>query len=271
MRFSIGEFSRMTSLSIKTLRLYHEKEILVPTEVDEFTGYRHYSGSDFERVKSIKILKQFDFSLAEIREILEEFEDETDMLDSLRRKLEVIQSKIRRYHEVSRSIEQIIQKERETAMQNHTFDIEEKEVETVLIAGMRVRGKYQEVGKYFGILAKKMGPRVNGKAMTLYYDHEYKEENADFEPCFPVRKGRDAEGISVRELKGGRAVTLIHKGPYENLGESYKKLFDYIHQKKILTLLPTREIYWKGPGMILKGNPRNYLTELQVMIEEKNA
>jgi effector-binding domain-containing protein len=80
------------------------------------------------------------------------------------------------------------------------------------------------------------------------------------------------KGISVRELKGGRAVTLIHKGPYENLGGSYKNLFDYIHQKKkIVTLLPTREIYWKGPGMILKGNPKNYLTELQVMIEEKNA
>jgi len=52
-------------------------------------------------VKSINILKPFDFSLAEIREILEEFEVETDMLDSLRRKLEDIRSKIRRYHEVS--------------------------------------------------------------------------------------------------------------------------------------------------------------------------
>jgi DNA-binding transcriptional MerR regulator/effector-binding domain-containing protein len=266
MRFSIGEFSRMTSLSIKTLRLYHEREILVPTEVDEFTGYRHYSGSDFERAKSIQLLKQFDFSLAEIKDILDEIEDETDMLDSLGRKLEDIRSKIRRYHEISRSIERIIQKERETAMQNHTFEIEEKEIETVLIAGMRVRGKYPEVGKYFSIIAKKMGPRINGKAMTLYYDPDYREEDADFEPCFPVRKGRDAEGISVRELKGGRAVTLIHKGPYENIGESYKKLFDAIHQRKLATLLPTREIYWKGPGMILKGNPRNYLTELQVLI-----
>ena len=153
-------------------------------------------------------------------------------------------------------------------MQNHVFEIEEKEVETVLIAGMRIRGKYQEVGRVFGILAKKMGPAINGKAMTLYFDPDFKDDDADFEPCFPVRKGRDSEGISVRELKGGRAVTLMHKGPYENLGESYKKLFDYIHRKEIKTLLPCREIYWKGPGMILKGNPKNYLTELQVMIGE---
>jgi hypothetical protein len=30
---------------------------------------------------------------------------------------------------------------------------------------------------------------------------------------------------------------------------------------------PTREIYLKGPGMIFKGNPENYLTEIQIMIE----
>ena len=43
MKFSIGEFSRITSFSIKSLRLYHEKEILIPSEVDEFTGYRYYN------------------------------------------------------------------------------------------------------------------------------------------------------------------------------------------------------------------------------------
>jgi len=64
-------------------------------------GRPAFQPQSIRRVKSINILKPFDFSLAEIREILEEFEVETDMLDSLRRKLEDIRSKIRRYHEVS--------------------------------------------------------------------------------------------------------------------------------------------------------------------------
>jgi DNA-binding transcriptional MerR regulator len=266
MKFTIGEFSRMSSLSVKSLRLYHEKDILVPSEVDPFTGYRYYSESDFERAKSVKILKRFDFSLSEIREILEDFEDETDLLDALNRKLGDIRAKIRRYGEVSRSIETIVQMERDNAMLNHSFEIEEKELDTLLIAGMRIRGKYPEAGKTFGLIAKRLGPRINGKAMTLYHDAEYKEEDADFEPCFPVRKGKDAEGSSVRELKGGKAVTLIHKGPYETLGESYKKLFDHIHRLKIKTLVPSREVYLKGPGMILRGNPKNYLTEIQGLI-----
>jgi DNA-binding transcriptional MerR regulator len=267
MRFSIGEFSRMTALSVKTLRLYHEKGILMPAEVDGSTGYRYYGDGDFERAKSVKTLRQFDFSLAEIREILEEFEDESDMSDLLRRKQEEIRAKIRRYDEVSRSIETILQREREITMQNDSFEIEEKDIDTLLIAGIRMKGRYQDIGKGFGMLAKKLGPAVNGKAMNLYYDTEYKEEDADFEPCFPVRKGKSADGIDVRELRGGRAVTLVHKGPYETLGESYKKLFDYIHRKGYRTALPSREKYIKGPGMIFKGNPRNYLTELQVMIE----
>jgi len=59
MKFSIGEFSKITSLSIKSLRLYHEKGILIPAEVDEFTGYRYYNEANYDMAKSIKIFINF--------------------------------------------------------------------------------------------------------------------------------------------------------------------------------------------------------------------
>jgi DNA-binding transcriptional MerR regulator/DNA gyrase inhibitor GyrI len=268
MRFSIGEFSKMTSLSIKSLRLYHEKGILVPAEVDGFTGYRYYGEADYETAKTVKILKRFDFTLSEIKDVLEEFDDESEMLDQLTRKLDEINHKIRRYHEISRSIESVIQFEREHAMKTgQEFQIEEKDIETILIAGLRMKGRYNEIGKGFGRLGKAVGRHINGKAMTLYYDSDYREEGADFEVAFPVRKGREESGISVRELKGGKAVSLIHKGPYETLGDSYKKIFSYVNGKGYKTLLPSCEIYQKGPGMIFKGNPDNYLTEIIIMIQ----
>ena len=96
MRFSIGEFSRMTSLTIKSLRLYHEKELLVPAEVDTFTGYRYYNETDYEKALSIKILKEYDFTLAEIKEILEECDEESDTLEYLQNKLGEIRNKIDR-------------------------------------------------------------------------------------------------------------------------------------------------------------------------------
>jgi DNA-binding transcriptional MerR regulator/DNA gyrase inhibitor GyrI len=269
MKFSIGEFSKITSMSIKTLRLYHEKEIIIPSEVDEFTGYRYYNEINYDTARTVKILKDFDFSLAEIKEVLDECNDESDILTQLEDKLKTIENKIHHYREISGSIRSIINYEKENKMKpEENFEVEEKEVETVLIAGHRMKGKYEDVGEGFKLLYKSLGGSTNGKPMTLYYDDEYREEDADFEACIPVRKGKDVEGISVRELKGGNCVSVIHKGPYENLRESYKKIFGYVNEKGYKTKIPSREIYIKGPGMIFKGNPKNYLTEIQLMIEK---
>lgn len=81
--FSIGEFSKMTALSIKSLRLYHEKEILIPADVDPQTGYRYYNDRNYGTAKAIRILRQFDFSLPEIKKIMEECRDESDIIDHL--------------------------------------------------------------------------------------------------------------------------------------------------------------------------------------------
>jgi DNA-binding transcriptional MerR regulator len=268
MRFRIGEFSRITSLSVKSLRLYHERGILVPAEVDPATGYRYYGEGDVERARAIQTLKRFDFSLAEIGELLESCDDESQMLEQLEAKLSQVRRKIDRYEEISRLIGSILDAEKERAMNAEGFDVEVKQVETLLVAGHRMRGSYGDVGKALGKVCRKMGRHANGKPMTLYYDTEYKESDADCEPCVPVRKGQDGDGIAVHSLEGGRCASLIHKGPYESLRESYRKLFGYVNERGLTTASPIREIYHKGPGMIFKGNPKNYLTEIQVMIEE---
>jgi len=269
MKLSIGEFSAITSLTIKSLRLYHEKGILVPSEVDEFTQYRYYDERNLEIARSVKILKDFDFSLSEIKEILNDLDSDTNLLEQLQDKFSQIQEKIERYRNISNSLQNTIKIEKENKMKTkENFDIEEKEVETVLVAGYRMKGKYHEIGSGFAKLGKKFGRHINGKPLGLYYDGEYKENDADFEACFPIRKGKEEEGISVRELKGGKCVSLLHKGPYDIVGESYKKIFSAVNEKGYKKILPTREVYIKGPGMIFKGNPQNYITEIQIFIEE---
>jgi hypothetical protein len=52
--------------------------------------------------------------------------------------------------------------------------------------------------------------------MMLIYDHEYREEHADFEPCMPIRGGKAADGIEIRELPGGRASRCCTKAPTTN-------------------------------------------------------
>jgi DNA-binding transcriptional MerR regulator/effector-binding domain-containing protein len=269
--FSIGEFSMMTGLTVKTLRFYHDKGILIPFLVDPQTGYRHYEARQIEKARVVTLLRGLEFSLEQIGELLSNYDDEADILDFLERHRAILKEKVRRYRGMVDSLEEIIHKEREArmAVQNGTFAVTEKMLEPQLIAGVRMKGRYSECGKGFAQIGRALGRYISGKCFLLHYDTEYREEDAQFEACMPVRQAKDADGISVRELSGGRCVSLLHQGPYEKLGQSYAKILAHIKEKRYKTLLPTREVYLKGPGMIFRGNPKKYLTEIQFLIEER--
>jgi DNA-binding transcriptional MerR regulator/effector-binding domain-containing protein len=267
--FSIGEFSKITGLSIKTLRFYHEQGLLAPTLVDEQTGYRYYDHGRVEKARTIAQLRSLEFSLNDIRDMLAASDDEADILDCLERQKRSIEAKYRQYRTVLSSLEQFIHNEREarSTMQNSTFSVEEKDLDTLLIAAVHMKGKYSDCGKGFARIGRSLGRHVSGKCFLLHHDSEFKEDDADFEACMSVRKGKAAEGISIRELAGGRCVALLHRGPYDQMGRSYEKILSYIKSKGYEVSLPTREVYIKGPGMIFKGNPKNYLTEIQMLIQ----
>ena len=65
--YKIGELSKLCSISVKTLRYYDAEGLLVPDEIDKFTGYRYYSASKLEDCYRIIALKELGFSLEEIR------------------------------------------------------------------------------------------------------------------------------------------------------------------------------------------------------------
>ena len=70
------------------------------------------------------------------------------------------------------------------------------------IAGIQMHGKYSDCGKVFGKLFSKLFLRVIGKSMMLTYDTEYRENDADFEPCFPGNRARELEKIDIQEVSG---------------------------------------------------------------------
>ncbi len=268
--FSIGEFSRITGLTIKTLRFYHEQGLLIPTHVDDETGYRYYAASLIERARAIALLRELDFSLGEIREILAGSQDEADLLEIMQRHRDQIEARIQSCREVVITLNRFIadQQEARLLMASATSKIEEKNLPALLIAGVRMVGKYSDCGPAFAKIGRKFGRHIRGKPLLLHYSQEYRENDADFEACMPIKTGKPVDGISVRELPGGRCVSLIHKGPYNELGRSYAKILEYIHEKGYEVATPSREVYLKGPGMIFKGNPKNYLTEIQMFISE---
>lgn len=64
--YKIGEFSKITDTSIRTLRYYDNIDILKPSYVDNFTNYRYYTDDDKLNLEYIKYLKSLGYSLEEI-------------------------------------------------------------------------------------------------------------------------------------------------------------------------------------------------------------
>lgn len=68
--FSIGEFSRATHLTVKTLRHYHEAALLVPASVDPRTGYRRYTAEQISLAQIIRRFRSLDMPVTEIHAVL---------------------------------------------------------------------------------------------------------------------------------------------------------------------------------------------------------
>ncbi len=66
----IGDFARLSQLSVPTLRHYDEIGLLKPISVDSQTGYRYYSVSQLPRLNRILAFKDLGFSLEQIDHVL---------------------------------------------------------------------------------------------------------------------------------------------------------------------------------------------------------
>ena len=74
--YKIGKFSKITNLPVKTLRYYNEIGLLIPEEVDIYTGYRYYGERNLNEIEMIKQLKSAGFTLDEIINNWQNFDDE---------------------------------------------------------------------------------------------------------------------------------------------------------------------------------------------------
>jgi DNA-binding transcriptional MerR regulator len=69
-RATIGDFSRASHLSVKTLHHYHEVGLLEPSEVDPDNGYRYYSEAQIPIAQVIRRLRALHMPVAEVKSVL---------------------------------------------------------------------------------------------------------------------------------------------------------------------------------------------------------
>ncbi|MGL5086701.1 MAG: GyrI-like domain-containing protein, partial [Clostridium sp.] len=143
-----------------------------------------------------------------------------------------------------------------------------KSILEVTVASLRYQGKYSDVGEYIKSIYKVVKGKASGTPFNIYYDGEYKEI-ADIEVCVPIKKHIENSSVVIKKLPGITGISTIHYGEYNELKNAYKALYDYANKNNISCKYPSREIYLKGPGMIFKGNPSKYITEIIIPVEEK--
>ena len=271
--YRIGEFSKITNLTVKALRYYDEQGMLIPSARSE-SDYRLYDKSDYEKAQLIVSLKQLGFSISEMKDMLATCESRADISFYLVEKKSFIKDKIRKQKMLIIEIEKNLhQNEKEdnvlnSAHRSKMYEIEIKEIPSMTVASIRFKGKYSDVGKHIGKIYQVVKDKACGAPLNLYYDKEYQEE-ADIELCVPI-KGTIAGGvgIDIKVLPTMKAIATVHTGTYQKLNEAYKAILDYAKENGFELLTPSREVYQKGPGMIFKGNPDKYVTEILVPYQE---
>lgn len=261
MEYQIGEFSRITGLTVKTLRYYHEQGLLEPCRVDPDSAYRYYGQASLERARAIAALKSLDFDNAEIAAALAGCDDDADLVDLLRRKAESLDRAVADLRRKRKRIQALIDL---SLAGRGDADGEARVVRTEprLVFTERYTGRYDRIGESFGRLFRRAGFRLAGPPFALYHDLEWREDGADIEAGLPVR---DAEGLPpdrVRVLAPVEAVAVLHRGGYDTLSDAYARLFAAARSLGRTPEVPIRETYLKGPGLVFPGNPRRYQTEI---------
>ena len=263
--YKIGDFSKITNLSVKALRYYDEENILKPSFRNEENSYRFYDHNDFKKAELIVLLRKLNFSISEIKDVMNIYEDKADLAYILEEKKDMVRRNIMEEKALLKKINLYIKPNLMEA-ESVKYKIEVKDIPAVNVASIRYKGKYSDCGNYIGIIYKAIKGAAKGEPFNSYYDGEYKE-TADIEVCVPTSKQIYDSVVTTKELPAIRGISTIHTGTYESINMAYKAMFDYAEEKNINCLTASREIYIKGPGMIFKGNPSNYITEVIIQIE----
>jgi len=67
---TIGEFARQSRLSLKALRLYDKRGVLVPSRVDHASGYRYYDTAQLDQARLVVMLRELQLPLKAVKELL---------------------------------------------------------------------------------------------------------------------------------------------------------------------------------------------------------
>ncbi|MDD6472801.1 MAG: MerR family transcriptional regulator [Bacteroidales bacterium] len=270
-KLKTGEFSRLMQVTVKTLRHYEQRGLLLPDEVDQWTGYRHYGIEQMQRLNEIRQLQQMGFSLDEIADLLEK--------DAHAPSIGQIDEKIKQTEQQLQLL--LARRERltcwrdsrQTIMTMDNFIIQS--LPEIIVASHReIIPNYAALGP---LCCQKIGPAMMeagcrctqpGYCFTIDHNKEYKLEDVDIEYCEQVEEILDStDFIQFKRLPAiPKALCLKHVGPYERFYESFSKALRYLEEKGYHIAGDPRFSYVDGAWN--QEDPEKWVSIIQIPISE---
>ena len=246
---SIGDFSRATHLTIKTLRHYHQLGLLEPAHVDAHNGYRRYSAEQIAIAQVIRRFRELDMPLDEIRDMLTA-PDLATRNKRIARHLERLEEELGRTRRAVSALRGLLS----------TPDTPEgivlramPAVSAAAISGIVDIDDPMNAAWFQGALAELHATlEVQGIAPTgcsggVYADDlftRHRGESMLFVPCdTPVRPVGRVEPVTV---PAAEFAVIEHPGPTFDIDRSYGVLATYVAQHALGVPGPMREYYVVG-------------------------
>ena len=268
----IGDFARLSQVSVVTLRYYDEMDLLKPVKVDTFTGYRFYAADQLPRLNRILALKDLGFSLEQIKLMLADGLTPEQLRSMLTIQRQEVEKRLAGEQErLSRIEARLRQIELEDKMP--TYDVVVKNTPAMLVASRRITvptndqvpqyldEAYMDVYGY----VHEQGVKQTGPHFTLWHSPSDVYENEDVEAIVPIdRLLKGTERVKVYELPSTQVAAVVHQGSFEDFQQGHAAILEWIDANGYKIAGPYREIYIKHDRAELS----NSTTEVQFAVEK---
>ena len=248
MRLAIGDFSRATHMSIKTLHHYHRIGLLEPAEIDEETGYRRYSVDQIPTAQVIRRFRDLDMPLDEIRAVLSasEVEGRDAVIAAHLLRLE---GSLERTRGAIASLRDLLE-----ASASAPFPVERRRVETIPAAAISDVVEVAELSPWFqGAMAElratleAQDAPVSGPPGGVFATELFTDEQGEATIYVPCAAGFRATGrITRRVLPAAELAIAVHAGSHEDVDRTYGALATYVSTHALAVDGPIREHYLIG-------------------------
>jgi DNA-binding transcriptional MerR regulator len=275
--FSIGDFARLTGVSIRMLRHYDEIGLLPPESVDPATGYRRYGPREMTRAHRVLALKAFGFSLSDIRRIADAEVTTEQLRQMLRERRDDVTRQMNEAHSVLAQIEhhlaRLEMEETMSVLELTDDQVTVKSVPAMLIA--EATGWAQDFGpagigpvlqplypKLFGNLATH---RISAFGPTLALYYEAPDGGILVSAATQIQPtNTTVDGLTIRTLPAlSRAACTVHRGSVAGFENTYLAMLRWIDSHGLRAVGYSREVYLDCPA-----DMNQWITEFQFEVSD---